>query len=265
MPDVRSSGAASGTVTMSSSPSKDSARPKRPALLRVAPPSAPSLPPLSSTIVGAGGLLEAVGRDRVRGAAADGLAPRAGGLVPPSPSSAVTSTSMVSPGVAVAGLGQVERAAGGARRWPCRCGTTGSGSSRRRRRRRRSRWARRTRCRRSTGDVGLTLTVPGGRRRVGHGGRGRGGVARAAARIGGGHLDRIASPRSPLPGLREVERGGRGARDGGAVAEPPVAVGERVAVRIAEAGSAWPSASGSSSATPARAPRCPRPAWRSSR
>jgi hypothetical protein len=49
MPVVSRSAESSGTVTTSSIPSNDSARPNRPAPLRVAPPMSPSWLPLSST------------------------------------------------------------------------------------------------------------------------------------------------------------------------------------------------------------------------
>ena len=82
----------------------------------------------------------------------------------------------------------------------------------------------------------LQLRGPGGGDSVRDGGRADGRIAGRGVGVRGGDLDleRIAAVAGTGGG--EVERGRRGARDGVSVAEPLVAVGERVSVGIAEAG-----------------------------
>ena len=87
----------SGTVAMSSSPSKESARPKRPELERVAPPSVPSLPPLSSTMADPAASSKPKDATGCEAPPPTVWLPRTVALVPPLPSSAVTSTATTSP------------------------------------------------------------------------------------------------------------------------------------------------------------------------
>ena len=94
----RSMRSPSGTVAMSSSPSNESARPKRPALLRVAPPDAAVVAAALVDDRRAGGLLESVRRHRRarRRCRRSGCRGPTRSL-PPLPSSAVTSTATASP------------------------------------------------------------------------------------------------------------------------------------------------------------------------